>query len=165
MRGGRGMGMDGPMRGGRGMGMGGSMRGGMGMDGPMRGGRSFDMEDSMMDGMDMETLIGRGGFGGPRGRGGSGRGGGNSIPSLIDMDIDKPSGYEESEDIKEEFSGMRAESSNDQRANFMKKHMNQGQGSMASNKPQSLDQLPQSANVKPGDWMCPNPSCANPSCA
>merc|ERR1719206_1507926 len=156
-RGGRGMGMDGPMRGG----MGGPMRGGMGMgmDGPMRG---FDMEDSMMDGMEMESQMGRG-FGGPRGRGGSGRGGGNgnSIPSLIDMDIDKPSGYEESEDIKEEFSGMRADSSNDQRANFMKKHMNQDQGSMASNKPQSLDQLPQSANVKPGDWMCPNPSCAN----
>jgi len=132
-------------------------RGGFG--GPR--GRGFDMEDSMMDGMDMETPIGRGGFGGPRGRGGSGRGGSNPIPSLIDMDIDKPSGYEESEDIKEEFSGMRADSSNDQRANFMKKHMNQGQSSMASNKPQSLDQLPQSANVKPGDWMCPNPSCAN----
>ena len=31
-----------------------------------------------------------------------------------DMDIDKSSGYEESGDIKEEFSGMRAESSNDQ---------------------------------------------------
>merc|ERR1719233_83301 len=181
MRGGRGMGMDGPMRGGRGFdmdvpmrgdrgmgmdgpmrgGMGGSMRGGMGMDGSMRSGRGFAMDDSMMDGMDMESPSGRGGFRGSRGRGESGRGGGNSIPSLIDMDIDKPSGYEESEDIKEEFSGMRAESSNDQRANFMKKHMNQGQGSMASNKPQSLDQLPQSANVKPGDWMCPNPSCAN----
>ena len=35
-----------------------------------------------------------------------------------DMDIDKSSGYEESGDIKEEFSGMRAESSNDQLGNY-----------------------------------------------
>merc|ERR1719500_714174 len=134
------------------------------MGGPMRGGQCFDMEDSMMGGMEgMDNSGERGGFGGARGRGGSGRGGG-SIPSLFDMDIDKPTGYEESEDIKEEFGNFMPDPSNDQRANFMKKHMmNQAQsagGSMEVSE-RSLSQLPQSANVKPGDWMCPNPSCAN----
>jgi len=136
----------------------------MGFDGPMRGGQGFDMEDTMMGGMEgMDSSVERGGFGGSRGRGGTGRGGGGSIPSLFDMDIDKPTGYEESEDIKEEFSNFRPDPSNDQRANFMKKHMNQTQsaGGSLEVSERSLSQLPQSANVKPGDWMCPNPSCAN----
>lgn len=175
MRGGR-MGMDGPMRGGMGMdgpmrgefGMEGPMRGdmGMGMGGTMRGVRGLDEEDHMSGEMGMMGGMGRGGMGGgSKGRGGFDRGG-DSIPSLIDMDINKPTGYEESEDIKEEFSKFRADTSNDQRANFMKKHMNQDHSDMSRNEnhdfaDRGLSQLPPSVNVKPGDWMCPNPSCAN----
>jgi len=169
MRGGRGMGMDGPMRGGRGMGMDGPMRGGrgMGMDGPMRGGRGmgFMRGGGGMDmdgGMEMEGGLMRGGMGGARGRGGFGRGGASndSIPSLIDMSINKPSGYEESDDIKEEFNKFKPEPGNDQRAAFMNKHMNPDT-SRKDFPERGISQLPSSANVKPGDWMCPNPSCAN----
>merc|ERR1719483_1513894 len=139
---------------------------GMGMGGTMRGGRGLDEEDHMSGEMGMMGGMGRGGMGGgSKGRGGFDRGG-DSIPSLIDMDINKPTGYEESEDIKEEFSKFRADTSNDQRANFMKKHMNQDHSDMSRNEnhdfaDRGLSQLPPSVNVKPGDWMCPNPSCAN----
>jgi len=182
-------GMGGPMRGGMGGpmfgvmggtmfgGMGGPMRGGMG--GPMRGGMSGPMHEGMhgndfeMDVDDTMQGLGRGGMAGPRGRGGSsGRGAkSDSIPSLFEMNVNKPSGYEESDEIKEEFKFREVESS-DQRSNFMMKHMNQGQPprneflkqnsqEFSERSSATLDSLPPSANVKPGDWMCPNPSCAN----
>merc|ERR1740128_1527082 len=46
----------------------------------------------------------------------------------------------------------------------MNKHMKQNEtprNDFMDFPEKSAPQLPPSANVKPGDWMCPNPSCAN----
>lgn len=159
MRGGRGM------RGGFGMGMGDSMEG---FGGSVRGRGNMDNSrgrGSFMRGsMDMGLMEGgtRGGsttsgFRG-RGRGGNFGRGNNSVPSLMDIDINKPKGYVESEDIKAEFFSLRTgDSSNDQSSdNHNKEFCQDGNQNLPAQA-----QLPQNLNVKPGDWMCPNPSCTN----